>query len=597
MSLDNLKKTIEIVAKTENTEELGFYWEKRYKALFEKQLFILSDKTLEILSDNEIQDKPFTPFGDLSLLNHLDANNQLDEIKLQGSIEVAIRFLDACLEIPVFNDFAKSAINQYRKIGISISDFEDFLAIKSDKSFVEQIDYIGSLVSSGAYRTSEALAEEKGTCLNWSKINRHLRPKPFEFWLNSDTEELVNGLDLSEKVENDQDLATSWEILPRRNSHLLLFPKDLEWQIWADRDENSPKTEITNPENEEIYLQESPGLVEPNSRQEDTAGFPPSFFETEVPNSDVESQEPSVFELDEDLPDLQALENEQGLESQNEPAFVNLQEASQENLPDQQENEESVSPENELLEIQDNPIISVPDNELLNVEPHQLLEFPVSGLNLDFEKPNYEEQFDVLEPEEDFAENEALEEVESLEIQKDNQSIYSNDILEEVAEPLENSPSELNYNNFVESQEEKTFTPKFGIYQIVKITNPQSPYLNQFVGILDYKPADEHTQETIYKVTNNNHLDPDFWIAQNSLQMVDMFETLEALNQKPNLPETTSTKSIKVDGKWESVNSSNTVSLDKVENLEAPVPKPKPANGIRKMSQLNSFSKLKKMSK
>ena len=233
---------VQIAASRENTKELASYWQDRYTNLLEKDLFRLSQKSLDLLSVSEII-RPATTFGELVLVQHLGKNGQLDEAALQTTIETSVRLLDALLDKLNFVENAKATVGMYRKIGLGIADFKEYLNKRTDASELDEIDYLGNLVSSATYRSSESLAEEKGVCLGWEKINKHLRPKSFEYWYNVESGEVKNGLEMSEDYSDETILNSNYEIVPRRNVSLLLFPPDLEWQIWSDRDDTAPKTE------------------------------------------------------------------------------------------------------------------------------------------------------------------------------------------------------------------------------------------------------------------------------------------------------------------------------------------------------------------
>jgi hypothetical protein len=242
----NLSQIIKLAASTENTPELQSYWEKRYQDLLDRQLFKISEKTIALLADKEQITKPATPFGDIVLVNHLDKNQALDELILQSTLESSVRLLDSLVDKIQFTPSAKFIVAQYRKIGLGLFDFQEYLGSRKSSSDLDEIDYVGSLVSNGSYRASESLAEEKGVCLNWSKVHKHLRPKSFEYWYQLDSADVKTGLEMSEDFDQDSILASNFEIIPRRNSNILLFPIDLEWQIWSDRDSTAAKTEISH---------------------------------------------------------------------------------------------------------------------------------------------------------------------------------------------------------------------------------------------------------------------------------------------------------------------------------------------------------------
>ena len=245
---------IEKLASFEATEDLSKYWAERYQEVLEKGLFILSDKTKILLSSNEIVDSPATPYGDLVLVKHLDKNNNLDEILLQSTIETVVRLLDVSLEVIPFSENAYQMVSKYRKIALGISDFNLYLDKKEYTSQIQEVDFLGHFISHHSYRVSEGLAEEKGVGGLWSKITKHLRPKAFEYWINTETLETKTGLELSETLDQELINQSNFTIIPRRNSHILLFPPDLEWQIWSDRDDTAP---VTNLENQKSNILES----------------------------------------------------------------------------------------------------------------------------------------------------------------------------------------------------------------------------------------------------------------------------------------------------------------------------------------------------
>lgn len=244
MSDQNLNTIAAKVSKAEKTPELGQYWQKRYEKILSSELFKESEKTAEFILSEEIVENPATPFGDINLLNHLDANGKLDDIKLQSTVETAVRFLDSCLDIINFDQESKFIVTQYRKIGVGLGDISEFLEKMEDASELKTIDHLGNLISNSAYRASETLAEEKSPCSNWNQINRHLRPRSFEVWIDPKTDQRYTGLNLSEEYDEETILETDLQIIPRRNSNILLFPPDLEWQIWSDRDNLAPATKI-----------------------------------------------------------------------------------------------------------------------------------------------------------------------------------------------------------------------------------------------------------------------------------------------------------------------------------------------------------------
>jgi Ribonucleotide reductase, barrel domain len=228
-----------LAIKNENTPELGQYWQKRYEKFLKNDVFIISDKTESLLGQTEPVDSPSTPYGYLNMPVFVSKNKIIDEVMLQNCIETSVRFLDSLLDVINFTDQTKILVNQNRKIGLGVVNFDQYLKLREVPSKVEEIDHIGEIISSSSYRASEALAEEKGTCDNWESLAFIIRPKSFEYWYNNETGEVKSGLNIAEDYTSSNLMSSNFEIIPRRNSHILLYPNDLEWQIWSDRDDNS----------------------------------------------------------------------------------------------------------------------------------------------------------------------------------------------------------------------------------------------------------------------------------------------------------------------------------------------------------------------
>ena len=228
-----------IITKVENTSELGEYWAKRYEKFLKDRVFVLDPSISQILNSTEIVMSPVTPFGHIDLTKFVSRNKAVDEVSLQNTIETAVRFLDSIIDTINFSIPAKEKVLEYRKIGLGIANFKEYLEIRSSPSEIDEIDYLGNLISSSAYRASEALSEEKGTCVKWKKMSRNVKPKAFEYWYNHTTGEVKNGLDISEEYDQDTIQLGFFDIIARRNLNILLYPNDIEWQIWSDRDDMS----------------------------------------------------------------------------------------------------------------------------------------------------------------------------------------------------------------------------------------------------------------------------------------------------------------------------------------------------------------------
>jgi hypothetical protein len=244
MHQNDIQDLSQLLANTEKTIELAQYWQQRYSDLLVSGKFEISSKTKQTLTSDQIITKPATPYGNLFLSKHLDSNNNLDQVSLQSTVEIAVRLLDASLECINFDQNSKFQTAQYRKIGIGVEDIQTFLDDQGDEANIELIDRIGKIVSTAAYRASESLAMEKGVPTKWESIATHIRPKSFENWYNSTTREIKTSLEISQEYDTDSIINSGYSIIPRRNSHLLLLPVDMEWQLWSDRDESSPVTPL-----------------------------------------------------------------------------------------------------------------------------------------------------------------------------------------------------------------------------------------------------------------------------------------------------------------------------------------------------------------
>jgi len=245
-----VESVLKLAAEAENTPELAKFWEKKYLEIYAHNLFVLSDKTLESVLSKQIQTKPTTTYGNIVLKNHLTSTNQLDEELLQNTIETAVRLLDALLDKINFSETARNLVNQYRKIAIGLADWEELVNQLKPTNETDLINYVGQLISHKTYRVSESLAEEKGVCLAWEKIKQQLRPKPFEFWYDKTTGNLKNGEELASILTPETVIYSSFELIPRRNSALLLLPQTEAWLRWNDREpyvQPSPTLEVITP--------------------------------------------------------------------------------------------------------------------------------------------------------------------------------------------------------------------------------------------------------------------------------------------------------------------------------------------------------------
>ena len=235
--MPDLKDILKQIAKTETTAELRDYWLDQYVVIVEKEIIIFDTSTINFFGTENIA-KPVTPIASINL-EKLINNGIVDEVLMQQNVEVAVRMLDSSLDVFKFIPEVSSLVEQFRKIGIKLINFEKYLGDESLISYKEKFENLGSAFSNACYRSSESLAEEKGVCLDWDNLKFQLRPKPFEYWYNMETGEIHNGLEVYEDYTPQTVRNSPFEVVPRRNSHIIILPNNPEWSIWSDREVNN----------------------------------------------------------------------------------------------------------------------------------------------------------------------------------------------------------------------------------------------------------------------------------------------------------------------------------------------------------------------
>lgn len=503
------QNAVQIASSNENTPELANYWQSRYSTLLEKDLFRLSTKTLELLNIEEVT-KPATTFGDLVLVQHLGENGELDEAALQTTIETAVRFLDSLLDKLNFNFSSKSIVQQYRKIGLGVADFKEYLGKRSNASELDEVDYLGNLISSAAYRASESLAEEKGACLSWDKIKKHLRPKSFEYWFDIETGEVKNGLEMNEDYDEDTILISKFEIVPRRNVALLLLPPDLEWQIWSDRDDTSPKTEI---------------VIVNQAEAEKPAAELPKSEPVKIEDAIEQIEEKPVISLlnqikaDEVIDFTQSIDQPKASESIPEAIFIEEDKTDEQPIifNSEEKNDEAEKLSSEEMESIRARILPENDVKLIDVDPLDKLTFDnkITGL-LDLDEPalieNEQEKIELLEkPEENLL---LVPETSELKIENNSdneESQTSTDINIESENLPKLNFDELN-QNFM-----------FQIGELVQLPKEN----NKVYQVLDSKHEDGINK---YELSDGKNDNMDVFIAEDQIQSVELFEILEKIN-------------------------------------------------------------------
>jgi ribonucleotide reductase alpha subunit len=206
-----------------------------------------------------------------------DGRVTVDWEDLAETVRISVRFLDNVLSVSEFAtpDQKHNVRNVFRQLGLGIMGWADYLKqarIPYDSAqHLEEIDRWGGFIAKHAYRTSEALAEEKGPCGIWEKIADVLTGNPFERWLDSEGNEYdgVGALTCQR-----QDL----QQVPRRNSTVLsiaptgsiaqlaacswAFEPDFGLTLWkqvyvdASRSQQN-WVQILNPQVDELELSEA----------------------------------------------------------------------------------------------------------------------------------------------------------------------------------------------------------------------------------------------------------------------------------------------------------------------------------------------------
>ncbi len=144
----------------------------------------------------------------------------IDWDDLAETVKIATRFLDNVLDVSEFAtpDQKHNVRHVYRQLGLGIMGWADYLKMAhipyDSAQHLEEIDRWGQWIAHHAYRTSEALAQEKGPCGIWPEIEQVRTGNPFELWLDSEGNH-YNGAEA--KLSHRQDLSQ----IPRRNSTVL----------------------------------------------------------------------------------------------------------------------------------------------------------------------------------------------------------------------------------------------------------------------------------------------------------------------------------------------------------------------------------------
>jgi ribonucleoside-diphosphate reductase alpha chain len=145
---------------------------------------------------------------------------EIDWQDLAETVAISTRFLDNVLSVAEFAtpDQKHNVRNVFRQLGLGIMGWADYLKqalITYDSAeHLDEIDRWGGWIAHHAYRASEALAAEKGSCGVWPQIQDVRTGNIFERWVDSEGNE-YNGEEAL--ISSRQDLTQ----VPRRNSTVL----------------------------------------------------------------------------------------------------------------------------------------------------------------------------------------------------------------------------------------------------------------------------------------------------------------------------------------------------------------------------------------
>lgn len=471
---DNSQQLASILSKGENTPELVGYWDNKFAKILNSFQSVLSDKTVDFLINKTPSNRPFTPSADIDLIKFFDSNNIFNEDLFLEVVETSVRLLDNSVSEINFDYKSSEIVKQYRKIALSISNFDRFLELRnSNDSRLDEVDYLGNLLSSQAYRASESIAEEKGVCLGWNQIKRKLRPKSFEFWINTLDSSFEDALTIWETM-NHKIPDQVWEIISRRNSHILNYGDGEEWLIWSDRDENGheklPETENT--------LDALIDLSEVNTGEMKTTDE--NFLKLEGLQNNHQ---------------IIPLPNEDKIETPLQNQFFI------------EENEISLNKEPKNIdqnEIQTKQEIVVESN---NVKPFKI---EVKAIGVNKNEEIFEEKVELK--------NDKLE----------NEISFSTPV-EEPLPPIVEDIAEKIAENTTVLKETAPNHPQYQIGELVTIINKDSKYYNQTGQVISF---DYHEDQYFYTIRSTESLvEKELW-TEVDIKSVDLFEILEKINEK-----------------------------------------------------------------
>lgn len=229
---ENLVTLISRVSQLERKEEDKIKWQSAYLEILEKGYLTIEIDNIEKCISNMVVDSPLTPLGNIILIKHIKRTN-IDLRQLAKTTEIAVRLLDGCLDIINFTKEAKNKVSKFRKIGISVADFENYCIVVVQEQ-QDAVYEIGEIISKTAYRTSEQLAIERGGIENLEEAKPYNRGKIFSLYTSNIRDikkDKLNGYE----IKNAQFDISDYYQIPRRNSHILLFSNQEIWFPFSDR--------------------------------------------------------------------------------------------------------------------------------------------------------------------------------------------------------------------------------------------------------------------------------------------------------------------------------------------------------------------------
>ena len=222
--------TVQVASSREPTPELASFWSAKYRELYLQKVFFLDQATEELVA-REIPVKEYVePRGYVNLGEHI-VGGRLDEEKLTRTVAVATRYLDDLIDTLEFSERAQKVAENYRAIKLSVQGLERYLDQVRPLSEHAEIQKVAEHLARAAYRASESLAEEKGTCTSWQKYRKPPRIKVFDLLYNEETDEVEDALRVGLETNLE---ASPWEVYQRRNLTLLDLPKNTSWEGWDD---------------------------------------------------------------------------------------------------------------------------------------------------------------------------------------------------------------------------------------------------------------------------------------------------------------------------------------------------------------------------